>query len=84
MFSIRPTYELDGMQPNLDPNLQKWDLKKKRTTIVRRRYADGTLQNYYIWKADESDDTKGSWVACGEFSPLIQNQDSDDSITLNI
>lgn len=84
ILSYFDVYELDGVQPNLDPQIQKWDLKKKRTTIVRRRYSDGSLQDYYIWKADESDDTKGSWAACGEFSPLIHNQDSDDSITLNI
>lgn len=77
-------YELNGMAPNLDTEISQWDMKKKRTAIIKRLYADGTLQAYYVWKADEEDDSKGSWFECGEFSPLIRNKDSDDSIELKI
>lgn len=77
-------YTYQGMTPELDSTINGWDVKKKRTTIVKRVFSSGSLQAYYIWKADEEDDSKGSWVECGEFSPLIRNTDSDDSITLNI
>lgn len=77
-------YTYQGMTPELDSIINGWDMKKKRTTIVKRVFSSGSLQAYYIWKADEEDDSKGSWVECGEFSPLIRNTDSDDSITLNI
>ena len=84
ILSYFEVYDHNGMAPDLDLAISKWDIKRKRTTIIRRLYADGSLQAYYVWKADENDDTKGSWLECGEFSPLVRNTESDDSLTLNI
>ncbi len=84
ILSYFEVYDHNGMTPDLDLTISKWDIKRKRTTIIRRLYADGSLQAYYVWKADGEDDGKGSWLECGEFSPLVRNTESDDSLTLNI
>lgn len=84
ILSYFEVYNHNGMTPNLDLGIKEWDIKRKRTTIIKRLYGDGSLQAYYVWRADENDDTKGCWLECGEFSPLLRNTESDDSITLNI
>lgn len=77
-------YTYQGMQPNLDAKIQSWDLKRRRTTILKRVASDGSLQAYYVWRASESDDTQGTWFECGTFSPLVRRKDSDNEIKLNI
>ena len=84
VLSYFEVYDHNGMTPNLDLGISKWDIKRKRTTIIKRLYADGSLQAYYVWKTDSEDESKGSWFQCGEFSPLLRDKESDDSITLNI
>lgn len=84
VLSYFEVYDHNGMTPNLDLDISKWDIKRKRTTIIKRLYADGSLQAYYVWKTDSEDESKGSWFQCGEFSPILRNKESDDSITLNI
>ena len=76
-----------GLDPNYDQDIQAWDEKKRRTTIVQREGSnnDGrpSLMTYYIWVTDEND-KNGKWMRCGEYSPLIRNKDTDDTVSLNI
>lgn len=85
VFEFFDLYVTKGMDPNYDLEIQKWDEKKKKTTIIQREDAGteaGThIISHYVWMTDE-DGNNGSWKMCGELSPLIHDKDSDDTISL--
>lgn len=74
-------YEIRGYGNGWWDTIESWDLKKKRTTIVKHAYGTEPY-TYYIYVEDE--DGNEGWQVAGYWNTLVRNEESDNSISLNI
>lgn len=73
-----------GFGHGIKAEIDKWDEKKKKTTILQLGFNGAARGIEEIWVYMEDDNNKWDWHFSGFWSNLVRDLDSDNTIKLNI